>query len=175
MTREKLGEWRDTINRNFTDVFGELRYIVADEDNPDAYALTDESVTSSTTVQNDNELFVPVKANAHYEIRMHLAVQQAGAGVGLAFDWSVPSGSVVVATLSFPNSTVVTVRDTGATIGGGAIAGGSTSEESMAIIGRLDTGTTKGVLQFRFAQQSSSGSAITRKAGSWLRLARLDK
>src|SRR5687768_936400 len=112
----RLRALTDAINQNFLDVFNEIRYLIAREDEPATYAFNDESVTSSTTLQNDDELFLPVKANARYELRMVLVVAQAATGVGITYDWTVPTGTILRAQVSHAANIVSTVTESGSSI-----------------------------------------------------------
>lgn len=52
----------------------------------------DETVTSSTTMQNDNDLVIPVEANATYYARVHLAFGGLS-GADIKTQWTVPTGT----------------------------------------------------------------------------------
>lgn len=171
----RLREWRDTINQNFIDVFNELRYIIAREDELVTYTTATESVTSSTTLQNDDELFLPVKANARYHLQLGVLVAQAATGVGITYGFTYPTGTTIDGVLTHGANIATNFSEAGGSITGANLNGNSTSDVWLMFSGSVTVGTTKGVLQFQFAQQSSSVSAISRKASSFLRMDRLDR
>lgn len=170
----KLRAWRDTINKNFTDVFNELRYIIAREDEPVAYSTAAQN-SDTDTLADDDELYVPVKANARYELRMSLTVLQTAADVGLAFAWTVPTGTTIRAQVSHAADRVTQTTEAGGSITGANLNGNSTADVEIEIVGSVTVGTTKGAVRFQFAQQSASASVVSRRASSYMRLDRLDR
>lgn len=121
-----------------------------------AYKTSDESVTSSTTLQNDNELALTLTAGGLYRFAAWLYVVGTTAKVSFTFagtaQWSEPNGG-----------TVVTASGTTVT----AAAGG------WLIAGTITAASAGDTLQLEWAQNSSSGTATTVKAGSILTAQRL--
>lgn len=144
------------------------------------YKTSNETVTSSTTLQNDNDFFLSVEANALYVVELDLFLTGNGGGTGdFRSLWTFPSGSVgkrmrvalqegaAASTpddMKAPCSTLADPdQDTG-TIGT-ATSEGSLFKETMTI----DTAGTSGTLQFTWCQASSNSTATTVHAGSVMR------
>lgn len=143
-----------------------------------ATKTANEPVTSSTTLQNDDELLVAVEANAMYDVLLHLLHDSATAG-DVVIGWSGPSGAtmnwgMIGAQVTTTSSTTVpdvtmpalTIAQTNA-LGGGASIG-----TYCLVHGVLTTAGTAGTLNFRWAQNSSNATASNVRAGSQLILKR---
>lgn len=138
----------------------------------------DEAVTSSTTLQNDDELFLAVAASCVYELQAFLIYDGAGAN-GLKVGWTGPSGATLDWWLdgnSGGNSSSTGTTYWGYTQIGSANnigAAGAGSKLVCRPAGRLITSTTPGTLQLQWAQGSSSATATHIFANSYLRLKRI--
>lgn len=144
-----------------------------------AYKTGDESVTSSTTLQNDDLLVLPVVANARYIMDALFFYTGAGDGPtgGLKLGWTGPSG----ATMLWNN--FGTNQNTGALVGYNVVAeniGGGRgvgtnggTQMSCAPKGTLVTGASSGNLQLQWAQGGSNATATVLKVGSFIRLTRI--
>lgn len=144
-----------------------------------AYKTTGEAVTSSTTMQNDDELFVPVVASSVYLAELFLLYDAAAAG-DIKIGWTAPSGAslawtvVGATTAETTNTSVSTLNMQTRTTSETASLGGSSSTGIGATAyGRLTVSTTAGNLQFQWAQDTSNGTATNVRAGSVLKLTRL--
>lgn len=145
-----------------------------------ARKTADESVTSSTTLQNDDTLLVSVEASAVYEFALHLAVVGNTTGdfkMGFTFPtsstcwWSGKGGVETDAGFGASGSTRHSVSFGDAS--GTAVAyTGSTTILSIHVMGVLSVSTTAGTLQLQWAQNTSNATATTVKAGSFLRAQR---
>ncbi|MFB7354863.1 hypothetical protein [Streptomyces gardneri] len=138
-----------------------------------------ESVSSSTTLQNDDELFVSVEANATYIVNMFLLHSSPLPG-DLSIGWSVPTGAsfawgVQAASNDTANSFVVSDMNlVGRNATEAATFGGGDGTATRAdVSGTLTTSVTAGTLQFRWAQRVSNASASQIRAGSWLSVRRI--
>lgn len=149
-------------------------------------AASTQSLTSSTTMQNDNELVFPLEANATYEVEVYALFQQADAtGTGdLVTDYTFPSGSSGLKQCLGPSS----------------VAGAATGREQMEVRlaahafgtdvdylfgadenldycvwerGVITTSTTAGNFQFRWAQKVADADALTRDASSYMKVTRI--
>lgn len=133
-----------------------------------------EPVTSSTTMQDDDELQVPVEANARYDVLLHLLHDSATAA-DITIGWSGPAsatmnwamiGAQVNTTSSgtVPDVTMQTriISET-QDLGGGASTG-----TYCLVHGTLTTAGTAGTLNFRWAQRVSNATATNVRAGSQL-------
>jgi hypothetical protein len=130
----------------------------------------DQSVTSSTTIANDTHLKFAIGANETYTFNLWLYTTAANSTPGIKWNVAGPSGSTV--TFSPPNtypmadgSTVI------ATVGsGGDTFQGFTDSNlrPMLIQGSILNGSTAGDVQLKWAQNTSSGTSTTVKAGSFI-------
>ncbi|GHH83876.1 hypothetical protein [Streptomyces capitiformicae] len=138
-----------------------------------------ESVTSSTTFQNDDELFVSVEANAKYRVQLFLLHSSPTAGdiklqftapAGASFNWGVHGAETAVTTSNAVPETVMASRNIGeiANFGGGASTG-----TTAFIEGTLTTAGTAGTLQLQWAQRVSDASATQVRAGTILSVKRI--
>jgi hypothetical protein len=137
----------------------------------------DEPATSSTTLQNDDELFLTLSASATYALDGYLITAGATVTTGdLKIDWTVPSGTtmkytsfgVVVSSPAVQYEATVNASSTARPIG----TNGS-SDMGVPVRAVIITSTTAGTLQLRWAQNTSSATPTIIRAGSWLRLTRI--
>jgi hypothetical protein len=136
-----------------------------------------ESVTSSNTLQDDDELFVDVEADSVYVVEGVLQYD-AGTGGDLKFSFTAPSGATLdwAATVAPTAATTATApgtmnfngSDLSTTYGAGGIGAGS--RLSATFTGLLITDATAGTLQLQWAQFASNGTATRVFAGSFLHL-----
>lgn len=140
------------------------------------YKAADESVLNSTTLQDDNELFLSVAANANYQVEAWLHVLSSSQTPDIKLDFTVPTGATLQRSMWG--------QATGATTGAGSIDTGvataaSTADPrglvggslSLLVNGILNVGSTAGTVRLRFAQNTLDAVAsATVKAGSWMRL-----
>jgi len=124
------------------------------------YKTADETVTSSTVLQNDNHLLFPVSANIRYAFDLTLTVFSNVGDikfawdypVGLTMDWSVfnsinPSRNIQTDTIA-----VTTLTD---------------NDTSLVIIrGNIIVGANAGTLTLKWAQNTSSVNGTIIKDGS---------
>lgn len=164
------------MNQEIRDQFND---VIADLDT--VHKTADESVTSSTTLQNDNHLLVSVLANSEYEIIVRMAVN-GGASGDVKMAWTVPSGttgqrfSSGPAVSSATSTADTTVRASGLTdsftteINYGVFSTGQQSfiEETLYVV----TAGTAGTVQLQWAQNASSATATTVEAGSYITVRR---
>lgn len=129
----------------------------------------DESVTSSTTLQNDDELAIVLPAGMTYTLTGLLVITgAAGAGgMAVAFTW--------------PGTATVWWSSSGLAVAGGANdnavrstsgtsspfgTNGASSPVPAFISGKIITGSAICTLQLQFAQSVSNATATTMRAGS---------
>lgn len=155
-----------------------------------AVKLSDESVNNGgtgTTLQSDDALFVAVRAGVKYRVDFSLLyTEAAGTGIDIKCAWTFPSGCTLDLAVAGPN-----LAWTGAAAAAeaewsawqnqttsptGTISFGSTNAASLSVTaqGLLRVGATAGTFQFQWAQQNSSASNLTVKAGSSLMLTPLN-
>ena len=141
----------------------------------------DETVTTSTALQDDNELFFPIAANETWVSDWVLCVDGAtGGDFKLAFN--VPAGATgryfslaYDAGVTTPQGAIVSngstdLTDTGA-VTRGTLGGGVVSTEYVRLI--VVNGSTAGIVRLRWAQGTSSGTASTLFTNSYVRAERV--
>jgi hypothetical protein len=155
-----------------------------------AQKIADESVTSSTTPQNDDHLFCAGVAGAAYEVYVQLSVTGAGSatvgdvsiqftfptsgsGQSLALGYTGLTNSVAYGFNTAGSVNNVTFRNTTSPSNGASFGTPSTNFTPIFISGIWVVGTVAGTLQLQWAQRVSSGTATTARTGSLMRLMRL--
>ncbi|MFF1684600.1 hypothetical protein [Streptomyces sp. NPDC058254] len=138
----------------------------------------DETVTNSITVQDDDQLTVAVAANSVYTVESFLIYDGDTTGdfrltftgpSGAAMDWT-PNGAS--ASQSAGTGSIKLERQplgVESTLG----ASGAGAKAVAMPRGLLSTGGTAGTLTLRWAQATSSATATTVFANSWLRLTKI--
>ena len=140
----------------------------------------DESVLSSTALQDDDMLTLTVEASATYEVSS-LILYTSGTTEDFKFDFQGPAGAVFDYT---PNSGDTSDTDQYTLVNYGyAVFGtpvstnGDSAPSNVHTVypyGLLRTSVTAGSVRFRFAQNTSgAGTAATCKAGSFLMARRI--
>ncbi|MBD9700637.1 hypothetical protein IHE56_00730 [Streptomyces sp. ID01-12c] len=143
----------------------------------------DESVTSSTTLQNDNELVLAVSANCTYAFRVWLlATDATDANGDIKFAFTFPASAVchfsgrgphtLLASGAFGDGEYIgrNTATSGSTV---ASYGLTTSVIGIEITGLLIVGANAGNLQLQWAQNTSDANATTVQAGSFMTLERV--
>lgn len=138
-----------------------------------------ESVSLSTSLQNDNDFAWSCVASASYVLDGHLIYDGAAdtAG-GLKMQFTVPSGTSTFYWTNFGAnqgalSSYNVVAELGGTGSPRSVGTNLGTPMSLAPRGTLITGANAGTLQFLWAQQASNATATRILAGSWMRLARV--
>lgn len=140
----------------------------------------DETVTSSTVLQNDDHLFLSPAINTTYDLELCIFHFVAGSIIDMNAAFTFPTG----ATLSMGSFSPDNTLGAGATVGPGqwinsvgdtsspsaTFVFGSGSDVTSMIKGTLIMGATAGVLHFQWAQNASNATGLTVLAGSYLRL-----
>lgn len=117
-----------------------------------------ESVASSTALQDDDELVVPVEANTRYRFEALLVC--GGSAGDIVIDFIGPAGSTELWAFGGPHSGAMFSAAQGIAIGG--------SNFAVQAGGILLVGATAGNLTLRWAQQTSDPAATTVQEGSSL-------
>jgi len=132
-----------------------------------------ESVSSSTVDQADNELTLPVAANAIYHVSCAFIVSGPTGG-DWKYTWAFPAGATGQQFGHGPAVAVTTVRATEIHARSSPIAtslgyGTDGSENSLIRIEVwLTTSATAGNLALTWSQLVSNASSTTVRAGSWM-------
>lgn len=130
-----------------------------------AVKSADESVTSSTTTQNDDHLALTVHANkvftAVYYLNITCAAWTGSAGA-IKCEWTYASGTTFYAGFVNDLSSEGGVIQTGTLLSACHYA--ATSADIIVVTGTW--GGSDGTLQLKWAQRGSSGTATTVRKGS---------
>jgi len=144
-----------------------------------ARKTANESVTSSTAMQNDDELFVSVAANSSYEVSSYIRYDGATAG-DMDFQFTGPAGAVFSAGISRLLSTAAAVSDdvtdTLEDLSVAAAAGclGAGVPTAVMVQGILIVGGTAGTFRLQWTQHASSVTATRVLTRSYLVLRRVE-
>lgn len=138
---------------------------------------SDETLNNSSTMQNDNDLVLPVIANASYLFSCYLDYEGQDGTMNAKWQWTVPASANLRYTAAYTNtsgtwtggvtsngSTVISARTSGA----GTLYGAS-------MTGSLVTAGSAGNLQLQWAQNTTTNNApgVTVHAQSYLALWRI--
>jgi len=124
----------------------------------------DESVTSSTTLQDDDELFFTPNVSKTYGFMLFLLVANDGTP-DFKEAFSVPTGAtILVAAAAYSPVFLQSTRD-GTTAQSHTT---STGDKFLMIMGRVVMDTTAGDCNFQWSQNTSSATAEIVKEGSYL-------
>ena len=140
------------------------------------YKTDDESVTSSTTVQDDDHLTLTMTTDAVYALDTFLDVEgDADGDFKLTFTGpSGASGSWTPDGISLGNSNNIGQIKRGRNGFGDTDSVGILPDGTIVTPrGQITTSSTAGSLTLQWAQNSSNETATTLKTGSWLRLHRM--
>ncbi len=131
----------------------------------------DESVTSSTTLQSDDHLVIPLDAGKNYTFFGFLTVSGSSA-CGSKYDFDVPSGASGFFTAMMNRHEGDNIAALNVAIGTGT---GTTGYDNglMILSGYVENPTNAGNLTLRWAQYTSNGTAITLKKNSTLTVVQL--
>lgn len=128
----------------------------------------DETVNSSTTLQDDDDLVLALSASQTYAFEAFI-VYNAAAAPDYKCAFTVPSGATLYWEVVALNSSAVLTKFTTTSSGGAVSLVGTGADIALTIHGVVIVSTTAGNLQYQFAQNTSDGGNTTTKAGSWLR------
>lgn len=146
-----------------------------------AYKTADETVTSSTTLQDDDHLVVPIGANETWAVQYTLYLSSANATGDFKATIGVPSGATV------RNTSIIGI-DAAATSATGSAKMQSISSATALNVGvpasaqadtvaiftaSIENGATPGNVILQWAQNVSNASGTVVEQGSWLLATRL--
>lgn len=134
----------------------------------------DEPITSSTTLQNDNELLKTIPQAGTYVFDLYVfAASAANAAGDISMGFSFPTGTLHFSArgldVALPSGTTAdadTRANLSATSGTTSTNRGLSTADNMIWIHGVLIATASGTLQFMWAQATSSASASTVKSGS---------
>jgi hypothetical protein len=140
-----------------------------------AIKASDESVSSSTTLQDDDDLVLSLAANTTYHIQMHAIWNAAASTPDVKYAFVAPAST------TFQGSATSAVGGTGVS---SQVYDESSSSISLNISGdgryswtnadiTVTTAGTAGDFKLQWSQNISSGAATTCKASSWIKATKL--
>jgi len=136
-----------------------------------ATKAADESVSLSTTLQNDDELSLSVELGQRYSLTGEIWVTSPSTTPDLTADFNLSSGTLVSDLIVYQrlgvNETISRFTALGSNMNMNVDSGANLLKVS-ATFATSGSGTV--TLNYRWAQQTSSATATTVKRGSWLEL-----
>lgn len=128
----------------------------------------DESVTSSTTSQNDDHLVFNVGASETWVVQYDLFIT-IGTSTNLKWKFSVPSGASASAHVKPANSAIgVDISDATSDTTTTTSSASGPNHVHHQIFLKVTSSSTPGAVQLQWAQGTSSGTALTLKSRSKL-------
>jgi hypothetical protein len=155
----------------------DLLYVVADDESAQMNALgmgiciykpSDQTVSASTTLQNDNDFVVTVEALGRYVLTYHLVFSDAGAdGYKCALNGTSTATAMflTVPNLFFASGGVADAYGAAVTFAASVSLYGGLWQASVEV-------ATAGTLVLQWAQKTAA-STLTLKAGSWMSVQRV--
>lgn len=143
-----------------------------------ALKLSDQTITSSTTMTNDTALVLPMVASCNYVFELFLGYA-AAATPQIKVGFTVPSGANLHWVSNSLDSTVTAnnagIVDKSLRAGSTPTLGvdGAATNVGCTITGSVIMSTTAGNLQFQWAQAVSNATGSVVKTGSYLKLRRV--
>lgn len=139
---------------------------------------SDESVSASTTLQNDDELFISLSTGEVVAFDVTIFIDSTSGTPDFVGGFTVPSGATLywspTAGVSIGPANAVNQRDVITTSGDVVVWGtGTTAPRVGTISGVVANSSTTGNLQFQWAQAVSDAAAVTVKTNSFLKAHRL--
>jgi len=133
-----------------------------------ARKTADESVTSSTTLQDDDHLFFTMGTNQIWMLELVLWLVDGGTGKYKFFATGPASSTWGFQAVQFSVAGTLTSRVFDSVNGQTDTQCTPSAGQVQSWHGYATTGATAGNLQFQWAQSTSSGSATVIKRGSYL-------
>ena len=137
----------------------------------------DESVTSSTTLQNDDHLLWTIPQAGSYAFEVSLIVVSAANAAGdISLGFTFPTGTLYWGAQGLDETLAANTAgqmrskadtDAASPTTSGFPFGASTADSLLRVSGLL-VATASGTLQFQWAQNASNASATTVKTGSFM-------
>jgi len=129
-----------------------------------AIKASDESVSSSTTLQNDDDLVLTLLANSVYEVTISLLITSTSSTPDAKMLWNEADGEWDV--ILFRGSTQSALNETSAELSQTIVANQTTSVYGNFLV---RTGGAGGAFQFQWAQDTSDATATTVQTGSFMK------
>lgn len=137
-----------------------------------------ESLTSNTTLQNDDDFVISLEADKVYHVALHAMVTGPAAG-DIKFEWAVTGGVAALTNrhVEGPATTTADVADTNVRSSGAhalttsvpyGVDGSSGSRIVEDFLVETTTAGTAGTLTLKWAQNTSNASATAMNVNSFL-------
>ncbi|MDP4199651.1 MAG: hypothetical protein Q8922_03510 [Bacteroidota bacterium] len=130
----------------------------------------DESVRSSTTLQNDNDLQLPISANDSMIVEGYIHYHNTGSG-SLRMAFTIPTGASMDIAI-YTDDVIQPPPETWTLTAGGASTGDmgmNGTDVPIHFYGMVISGANAGTIQIQWAQGVSSSTPTTFKAKSYIR------
>ncbi|MFC8423931.1 hypothetical protein ACFUN7_24150 [Streptomyces sp. NPDC057236] len=167
-------DWNVPVNSAFADQ--DERITALENARVFARKTADESVTNSTTYQNDDGLLVPVTAGATYIVEGFIVYNTASAA-GIKLQLTGPTGTglwgFIGLSVSGGNLDTGTIRMSASTNGVGSSRLGGAANDLVAIARGTFLPTASGNLVFQWAQNAANATPTVVRANSWLSVHRI--
>lgn len=146
----------------------EVYYVPADGAEIRRMKEVAESVTSSTALQNDNDLTFPVGANEKWQFEIHVKATFSTLGqTKVAI--TGPAGAIISADAHLFSDGISIVRQViNALATAVGLVGALATQGTIKIYGMMVTSSTEGDFTLQWAQNASSGTPTTFLAHSYL-------
>lgn len=156
-------------NLMFTDDTGNVCLLSSTE----AFKTSDESVTSSSTLQDDDELTFSLSSGYVYAFEFALFFTSASATPDFKFQFSDPGGTFNIQYLYWIGANT-TGADFAIDESSSARTVAIAANDVAMIVGKgILEPTSSGTFKLQWAQNVSDATAVTLKAGSWMRAKRV--
>jgi hypothetical protein len=149
------------MNAHVRDNFNTVDHVLA-------VKTVDETVTSSTVLQNDDHLFFSIGSSETWFVRAGLWMVDPSAAADVKFAFVLPaSGTILMSSIIVDSSSSLNLRHI-TTSGGTMSFDGIAAGYFGTFEGMVATGGTAGTVQMQWAQNTSNGTGTTLKKGSFL-------
>ncbi len=125
----------------------------------------DETVNSSTTLQDDDQLYFSIGANETWTFR-YVVQGNSAAAPDFKFAVTAPSGAICKVSTSDPEG-ATSVANLGCGVSSGLVPGNAT-EDLYEITGTVTNGATAGLVRLQWAQNVANASNSIVRAGSYV-------
>jgi len=134
----------------------------------------DQSLTTQTSLQNDSDLAFAIAANEEWVVTFELSIGSALTTTGIRIGVTTPAGATLELDMFGVADSITQASSNRTTTAGATIVFAPTANSGMlhGFLWVLN-GTTPGTIQFQFAQNSSSGTALTLRKGSFMQATRV--
>jgi hypothetical protein len=137
------------------------------------YKTSDESVSNSNTLQDDDHLFATLGANQVWEVEGMMDFSSTSATPGVLFGLSVPAGATFKLSYHANDGSATAFRSgvlSGGTASLGVPAGGSAI---VFVRGIVVMGSSSGTVRLQWAQNTADATPTTARTNSYLKFTRI--